>query len=250
MICHTISKLEACIRNHRWQPDWRLWTLVLVFLPLLIWLGIWQLGRAEEKAAQQARWETLSPVEWPISGQAIEGQPVIIEGRFVPDKQWLLDNRTRGGRAGYEVLTLFEPRHQPPVVINRGWLPGPRDRATLPAIPVSGNEVYRLKARVADWPAPPVIGAVEEPKGWPRRVQALTPELASQNTDQTVDGTFLRLADEQQPGALQVDWAPARLGVDTHYGYAVQWFGLAIALTVLSIVASFRKPRSIDSSHD
>lgn len=215
----------------------------------MLWLGFWQLGRAEEKTAQLERWETLKPQEWPLPDEASEGQPVIIDGRYRADRQWLLDNRTRDGRAGYEVLTLFVPREGLPVVINRGWIPGTRDRSRLPDISVDEGP-HRLEARVAEWPEPPVIGAVEESPDWPKRVQALTHESAVQTAGQKVDRTFLRLADSRQPGALRVDWAPARMGANTHYGYAVQWFGLALALLVLSTVASFRKHRSVDSNND
>ena len=258
MSWHTITKLEVYIRNLQWRPDWRIWILVLCFLPLLIWLGIWQLGRAEEKTLQRARWETLEAVEWPLPGKAIEGQPVIIEGRYLPERQWLLDNRTRDGRVGYEVLTLFRPDSDPALVrpesgpalvINRGWIAGPRQRNQLPEVNVTGDRV-KLLARVSDWPSPPVVGSVEREASWPKRVQALTPEIAVETSRQAVSDVFLRLADSQQPGALQADWAPSRMGVDTHYGYAAQWFGLAIALTVLSIVASFRKSRSTEEPND
>lgn len=212
-------------------------------------MGFWQLGRAEEKALERAQWETLSHQEWPLIGEPSEGQPVTIEGQYIPERQWLLDNRTRGGRAGYEVLTLFQPDNSPAVVVNRGWIAGMHDRAELPAIPVESSH-QQLQARVAEWPVPPVIGEVEGASGWPRRVQMLTPELASQSLDEAVSPVFLRLAGEQQPGALQADWKPSRMGANTHYGYAVQWFGLAIALLALGIVASFHKPQSIDLPHD
>lgn len=223
--------------------------MAMVFLPLLIWLGYWQLERGGQKAEQQAQWETLSPQEWPLTGQASAGQPVMIEGHYVPGREWLLDNRTRSGRAGYEVLTLFQPIKGEPVVINRGWIQGTRDRAQLPAVKVEPG-LHKLEARVASWPEPPIIGEVEQEDSWPRRVQELTPEQATLASGESVSPVFLRLADMNQPGALQADWSPSRLGADTHYGYAVQWFGLAIALMILSIVASFRKHRSVDSSHD
>jgi cytochrome oxidase assembly protein ShyY1 len=52
---------------------------------------------------------------------------------------------------------------------------------------------------------------------------------------------ILRLADQNQPGALRADWAPDRMAVATHYGYATQWFALALMLTMLTVVASYRK---------
>ena len=31
------------------------------------------------------------------------------------------------------------------------------------------------------------------------------------------------------------------MGAQTHYGYALQWFSLALALVVLTVIASYRK---------
>ncbi|WP_246065432.1 SURF1 family protein [Hydrocarboniclastica marina] len=241
----TITKPEVSIRNHHWQPDWRLWLVALVLFPLLIWLGFWQLGRAEEKIQLEKNWQELAPVQWPLSADAAEGQPILLEGHYMPGKQWLLDNRTRNGQAGYEILSLFQPTVGPVVVVNRGWIPGTRDRSVLPDIPVSGDR-QRVESRRAPWPAPPILGGVEEPVGWPKRVQFLTHELALMHVDAPVSEHFLRLANSGQPGALRIDWEPPHSGVSTHYGYAVQWFGLAIALCVLTLVASFRRDREPD----
>lgn len=215
-------------------------------MPLLIWLGVWQLGRAEEKLQRQAEWEALTPLAWPVPETAPEGQPVLLEGRYLPERQWLLDNRTRDGRAGYEVLALFQPDTGAPVVVNRGWVAGTRDRSVLPDVAVSGEPV-QVHARLAPWPAPPILGGVEKPAGWPKRVQFLTHALALEHNGGPVSQHFVRLAGDPEPGALRVDWPPPNAGVSTHYGYAVQWFGLAIALCTLTIVASFRRNPRQDS---
>ncbi|MGM0571288.1 MAG: SURF1 family cytochrome oxidase biogenesis protein, partial [Pseudomonadota bacterium] len=47
-----------------------------------------------------------------------------------------------------------------------------------------------------------------------------------------------------QPGAFRADWEPDMMGPQTHYGYALQWFSLAAALIILTIIASYRKQES------
>jgi len=55
----------------------------------------------------------------------------------------------------------------------------------------------------------------------------------------------------QQTGAasegLQRDWPAPAFGIEKHYGYAFQWFGLAALVTILyvwfQIVAPFRRAR-------
>ncbi|MDX1634153.1 MAG: SURF1 family protein [Marinobacter sp.] len=239
------------IRRH-WHLDWRLLVLAGLFLPLLLALGFWQLDRAGDKEAQLERWQQQdSGLSWAeLAGQAggddpegtgelVEGQPVEVIGHYSQTTHWLLDNRTRDGRPGYEVLSLFRPLEGPPVVINRGWLPAPARRDTLPAIPTPDQPVT-LAGRISGFPQPPVLAETTPEVVWPRRVQALSVAEARAVEPELV-GRILRLAGPSQPGAFQADWQPDRMGAQTHYGYALQWFSLALALVILTVIASYRK---------
>lgn len=173
------------------------------------------------------------------AGGLREGQPVTLTGWY-GEQTWLLDNRTRDGRAGYEVLTLFEPVSGPPVVINRGWVPAPASREQLPEVQTP-DQLFTLQGWLAAYPEPPVLGPQEpDEPGWPRRVQAL-PESRVRALDIRPAPMIVHLADSHQPGAYRADRAPDVMGPQTHYGYAAQWFALAAALTILTLVASYKK---------
>lgn len=227
---------------HQWQFDWRLLLFSGLFLPLLLSLGVWQLNRAGEKATLLQAWQQqASNIPWPelVAGELWPGQPVSITG-FYGDQTWLLDNRTRDGLPGYEVLTLFMPVEGPPVVVNRGWVQGPRTRDQLPGIETP-ETLYTLQGRLAEYPEPPVLADAEPAAGdWPRRVQALPAATVARDV---VDPApmIVMLADPQQPGAYRADRVPDVMGPQTHYGYAVQWFALAAALTILTVVASYKR---------
>ncbi|MGC8119687.1 SURF1 family protein [Marinobacter sp. VGCF2001] len=230
-------------RSGHWHFDWRLLVFAGVFLPLLFNLGVWQLNRAEEKARLLQAWTTgVAEADWQemlAGGQLRQGQPVMLSGWY-SGQTWLLDNRTRDGRAGYEVLTLFEPVSGPPVVINRGWLPAPAHRQQLPEIQTP-EVLLSLQGRLAVYPEPPVLGDQEPAAGgWPRRVQALPMQRVQALGIQPAPMT-VHLADSQQPGAYRADRAPDVMGPQTHYGYAFQWFALAAVLTILTLVASYKK---------
>jgi cytochrome oxidase assembly protein ShyY1 len=80
----------------------------------------------------------------------------------------------------------------------------------------------------------------QEKTGWPRRVQALKEEDV-ETPGVSVSPLVLRLDGRDQPGAYRADWAPDYMGPQTHYGYATQWFSLALALVILTVAASYRK---------
>lgn len=229
-------------RSHwQWQPNAKIWVLAALLVPVLIGLGVWQLDRAWEKQAQTQRWESgKDSAGWPPASEAV-GQPVELEGEYDPEVVWLLDNRTRDGQRGYEVLHLFRT-DTGPVVVNRGWIAGPGNRDELPEVPMPEGDIDSLRGRVSDWPQPMVLGEVDpvNRKGWPRRVAELTPGAVSQSGYQ-VHPSLVRVADEDQPGALSTGWESTRMGAATHYGYAAQWFALAVLLLTLTVATSFRR---------
>lgn len=230
-------------RTHRqWHFDWRLLVFSGVFLPLLVSLGVWQLNRAEEKQVLLEQWQQEAEnLAWQdmVSGDLTSGRPVTLTGMY-GSRNWLLDNRTREGAPGYEVLTEFRPLEGPAVVINRGWVKAPRTRDELPDI-ATPEGIFTLEGRISDYPVPPVL--VDQPATgdqWPRRVQSLPKQAARLEIPELPD-RIVRLSREGQPGAYRADWEPDLMGPQTHYGYATQWFALAVALTILTVVASYRK---------
>lgn len=229
-------------QGRRWHFDWRLLLFTGVFLPILISLGVWQLERAGEKQVRLEQWEQQSDNRtWSahIEAGLEAGQPVTVSGQY-EERTWFLDNRTRDGAAGYEVLTLFSPEQGQSLVVNRGWVLAPRRRDELPAITTPTGTVV-LSGRLSEYPEPPVLmEASSDQTDWPRRVQSLN-RADVEGLGVSVAPLVLRLDGPDQPGAYRADWTPDLMGPQTHYGYATQWFSLALALVILTAVASYRK---------
>lgn len=227
----------------RFAPGWPLWLFTLFFLPVLLSLGVWQLDRAEQKRQLQAQIDqqrqlpALPLVELPSSSTPA-WRSLLLTGRFDPQRIWLLDNRTRNGQAGVEVLQLF---HDQPsgyrLVINRGWIAWP-DRRQLPAVPTpEGN----LQLQVEALPAPGQGFRLQGPvsTGWPRLITQLDAgALAEQAGLQLLPWTA-RLQ-PGSPGALRLEWPALGMTATKHTAYAVQWFALAAALLILFIWAGYR----------
>lgn len=222
-------------------------TLVLMLLlPLLVALGLWQLQRAEQKAsllAHQARQQSLLPGN--LKALAEQDDPawraVLLQGRFDPQHTLLLDNRSRDGRAGVELLQPFEDRSSGLwVLLNRGWLPWP-DRRTPPVFDTPTADAD-LQAWVYVPPGPAFRLQADAPdERWPRLVNVVEPPRVWQALQR--DGYPYELRLLPGPAAYRADWPIVNQAPQTHRAYAVQWFALAVALIGLYLYLGFSRSR-------
>jgi len=220
-----------------------------IMTPVLIFLGIWQLQRAEEKQ-QIIDKQPREGIEYFIDindvsngDQSIDWsyRMVSVSGSYSVDEHLLLDNRTRNGVVGYEVISLFKIDNGKHVLVNRGWVKAPPYRDQLPAIrsdlldtlvsvTIKGS-IYAPSSRVF------TLSEEHIPQGWPKRIQALDIKALSKALGEDIHPFTVRLSDDNQPGALQTGWKVFQMLPDKHIGYAVQWFSLALVLVVMTTLA-------------
>ncbi|AUN94577.1 SURF1 family protein [Pseudazoarcus pumilus] len=217
----------------------------VVVVIVAVQLGNWQLRRAEEKREIGVRIEQYAGATPQVLDSARGVQPpewsrVVVRGRWLPEAAMYLDNRVLDRRPGYHVLMPLELTDASVVMVNRGWTAAGSDRAILPEVDTSGDEVE-------------VVGRVVVPERDPF-------SLADQARDgqrwQFIDLDAYRAWSALSPGdwVLQQEseaadglvrrWADPDLGEDTHRGYALQWYSLAAlaaALTGYYVFRSFRK---------
>jgi cytochrome oxidase assembly protein ShyY1 len=223
--------------------EWRITLFAVLLVPLMISLGFWQLHRADEKSRLAAAFETrqqqppatLSSL-WDQPAELLAYTPVQLSGRFVPGANFLLDNQTREGKVGYEVLSIMQlPDAGGSVLVNRGWLPGTADRQALPPVPpVDG--LVAITGHVYVAPGEPFLLAEQQfDNDWPKRVQAIemarfTPFIAEKATGPVFP--FPVRIDAGERGALAVNWQIMNATPQKHQAYAVQWFAMAATLFV------------------
>lgn len=224
-------------------------TLVtLVLLPLLAGLGFWQLQRADEKRALLDAFESGTVIQRLESPHAIRELPdlgrfqsIEMSGRYLTERQFLLDNMTEGG-PGFHVLTPFLPTDGDEIVIvDRGWVPKTFGTGRLPDVTVPDGQ-RTISGRTSRLPQPGLrLGAASEDlTGWPRVVQFPTAGELGLLLEEEVMDTLVLLDDDQPDGYLRV-WKPVEFGPERHVGYAVQWFALATTLLVIYGALNFRK---------
>lgn len=205
---------------------------------LTLTLGQWQLSRAAQKRDLQARMEaqsaqptlTNAPLLASTAMQTLLLQPAQLRGRWLADKTVYLDNRPMDGRVGFFVLTpLLLEGSQQAIVVQRGWIP--RDFTQRNALqPIdTPSTVVTLEGRIAPPPSKLYeLGQAEH-------------SAIRQNLDllqfQSEIGLPLLPVTLQQTGAasegLLRQWPQADNGVGKHYGYAAQWFGIAVLIALL-----------------
>jgi surfeit locus 1 family protein len=222
-------------------------------------LGRWQLGRAAEKLAYQQTLDTraaLPPLSGPDLHQAgsdTEGllhRRAVLQGHWLPQHTVYLDNRQMQGRPGFFVLTplqLTEGNSNAVVLVQRGWVPRNfQDRTLVPSVDTAPG-IVQINGRVA---APPSrlyeFGAGDSAQGSSRIRQNL--DLAAFRAETQLPILDLSVVElgAASDGLLR-DWPVVSSGVDKHYGYAFQWFGLCGLMALLyvwfQIVRRFFRPR-------
>ncbi len=173
-------------------------------------------------------------------------QRVSVAGRFDAERQFLLDNRSYEGRAGYEVLTPLQRPGGEVALVDRGWVPfsGLRDR--LPGVAIRTHDEITVTGRVADLPSAGLASGRAPPSPqapWPKVTSFPTMSELSQAFGQPLEPRIL-LLDSHDPDGYVRDWHPPGLEPTRHWSYAVQWWSFAAVLLFLWARLSLRKPRS------
>lgn len=223
----------------------------VIMTPLLTGLGFWQLSRGDEKQALVKQYaeggssETialtrLSIVDWQNHATQMETlnyKQVDVSGHYDKRLYLLLDNRTRNGMVGYEVINLFRTDDGKAIWVNRGWVKAPTYRDQWPEVKSVIQDVAITGHIYVPAGRNFTLATAEKTGDWPRRVQSFDiDELNHELITETYPFT-LRLIDESQPGALKTGWSIARMSPEKHFGYAFQWFSLAVLLVVMTVIA-------------
>lgn len=221
---------------------------VAVLLPLFLYMGYWQLQRAEEKRVLQSEYDSRA------SGPAVKVESrlqrpeelqfyrVVAKGYYEIDRQILIDNRVYQGQAGYHVITPLKlPNSDVRLLVNRGWIPLGEDRAHLPIVdtPKGLQEIVG----VATVPSEKTfVLAKPEPldRGWQPVWQNMDMERYTAAVPFPVQPVVVLLDPESPAAGFTRDWSRLDAGIAVHKGYAFQWFMLASALIAIYLFMSLR----------
>ncbi len=240
------------IANRNFAPTLFAVAITIAAVVLFARLAFWQLGRAAEKDALQTQYAAgqRSVVELTAANAATltQYQRVTARGHYDSAHQILLDSMPSAmGQPGYRVVTPFELEQGGWLLVDRGWHRPGATRSDLPDVAV-GESARSVAGQLSVLPRPGVRLAAA-PGGadkWPRVMNY--PEQAS--VERALDRKVLPglvLLDADQPDGYERAWqARTDMGSERHLGYAVQWFGFALAAVALFVVLGFRRGQLLD----
>jgi surfeit locus 1 family protein len=241
-------------------PSWLMTGLTVILCLLFLSLGRWQWGRAEQKRELWAQFDRGTGEVVSLGTRSMTELPrytrVRVEGRWEPHRQFLLDNRTHEGRAGYEVLTPLWLEDGRVVLVNRGWVPfgGYRDR--LPDVSAefaglgaanAGAKTARVavSGRLDELPSAGLAGGRAAPRlegPWPRVTAFPQPaELAASLGIAPRLERRLLLLDAQEPRGYVREWKPGGRGPEQNWSYAIQWWSFGVVLLGLYVGLNLRR---------
>jgi surfeit locus 1 family protein len=244
---------QIAVGRRVFSPSWLMTGITIVLLVLFIGLGRWQWGRAEfkQRLADEFTGNATRVVE--LGTRRATDLPryarIEVRGRWDGSRQFLLDNRTRDGRAGYEVLTPLALDDGRWLLVNRGWVPfgGYRDR--LPDVGIGAPATGEIRGLLDDLPQPGLAAGRAPPAtsgSWPR--VTASPQFAELARSLGVDGERLEarvlLLDEAAPQGYVRGWKPFVKGPEQNWSYAIQWWSFAVLLIVLYVALNLRKRES------
>jgi cytochrome oxidase assembly protein ShyY1 len=228
------------------------WVLAVATAAAFARAGVWQWQRALEKEAMLEGVRAVLAERRPMPlAQAARGKGYAWaagEGRFLDLPAVLLDNQGRENvGAGVRAYRVFQPAAGAPLLVELGWLPLPGNRA-LPRVPVPAG-VHAVSGLLLPPPSPGLFNgaATPQPDGTllaialqpdalrgPLHLAALAPRVLKLDPAQALPAGA-------PPYVRDLDILPSTLPPERHLGYAVQWFGLAIAVLVTALVVTVRK---------
>lgn len=218
---------------------------------LLFGLGIWQLQRLAWKEALIADIERAAQ-ETPLQGlpQSVEEMKARrfhiaeLTGEYLPEPELHLAARYFRSQLGYSVFNPFRLTDGRIVLVNRGWIPAQRKSADKhPAAP-TGPQMIRVQIRTSN------------------ERNYFTPENQPQKNvwfgrDVDAMGEYARLSvlpisldvvGTQSPDILPVPSEGMITLRNDHLGYAITWFGVGLAVLVISVLYHRKKSDNPPSS--
>lgn len=206
-------------------------------------LAYWQHQRAQLKQRLQDQADLrvagtpLTGVDLDRPGSELTWQPARVSGSYEGAGQFLIDNRIHEHRVGFHVITPLQLPGNRWVLVNRGWLAAPTDRAAVRPPPAPAGTVTVTGLLAPDGSAAFELGQDHGAGGiWQ---QLKIARWAQQTGRNTVPAVLLAREPGEQLAAVA---AAPDYRARTSRGYRLQWLGLALVAVGGWLAVALRHP--------
>jgi len=211
-------------------------------LALCLRLGFWQLERAEQKRqVSMAGQQTVSLEQALTEPTQTRWSRLTLSGHYLPDGSFLLDNQTHQGQPGYQVFSRFQLNSGQQLLINRGWI----SKQQQPTEPATKQTISGIIAPYRRAGMRLGLAVVSPPEARPVVVNYPTQAEWETLVNQPLLPFTLWLDADQADGYLR-QWQVQSVPPEKHLGYAFQWFAMATAVAVISLILLIRLFRQHD----
>lgn len=224
-----LGDLGVASRSLRRRLVWPAVTFAVMFA-LTIGLGVWQLQRLQWKLgilAQIDRGESEPPV--PLTGEPEPFRRVVATGQFGPQVGRYgaeVRSTAEGEAMGSQVLSPLTRPGQAPLIVDRGWAPD-----GVPSPPPSGT--VSVEGYIHPSEHPFLFGIHDDPAA--KRFVSLDPAAIGLAFGLQHVAPFALVA-LGPPGVIPERALHLPRPPNDHLSYAITWFGLAAALSVIFAV--------------
>ena len=227
------------------RPPW--WALLLTVAGVVLFLnlGVWQLHRADYKEGLLRRY-AASVSAAPQRFDEIAARPppdafprVRVDGRYLSDRVYLLDNPHHDNRGGVEVFAPFQIDGQARLLlVDLGFLAGDGSTTvpSIPALPPGRTSLQGL------YVPPPPIGfemggdALARQTQWPKNSIFIDPGQIAVDLGRPLFPRVLALDADPASGYVRVHALDLSMTPSRHRAYAFQWFSFALAAVAMLLV--------------
>ncbi|MBL8389732.1 MAG: SURF1 family protein [Hydrogenophaga sp.] len=233
---------------------WLVTAATVVTVSVTASLGLWQLGRADQKRQLQSQIEQRMAQPALSTAQVVSGggsdtllhRAVTLRGTWLYSASVFLDNRPMAGRSGFILVTPLQLQGAAQaVLVQRGWVPRDFvDRNRVPDVDAPAG-VVEVSGRLA--PAPSRL--LELGAGETGRIrQNLDVEAFAREVGLTLMPLSV-LQTGPSPEGLLREWPRFEADVPKHLGYAAQWFAMSALAAGLYVWFQLICPRRRRIAH-
>ncbi len=218
---------------------------LLLSATICVRLSLWQHARWLEKkqiiasVKQEKQRRPTQVIDW--SKKKPKFRRLLVSGRWVVDRQFLLANQMRSGRYGYDVMTPFKvPGSKAWLLVDRGWVAADEhyeapDISLSPAkASIMGYVFYPSKRHL-------ILGDVWlSSHKWPQKVQRMSFPLFSKRLEHSVLPFVLRMQKPTQQ-SYATDWVLVSFPASRHLSYMIQWLVFAGLFFLGAVLLSWKE---------